>query len=301
MTSVAFMRLQKIKSEKKLRDAAFHNKRDFDVRSNPAIQSHLVGLNYCLAGASRAADVMETFRQRLAIAGWGKGPGLRRQRSDGVRAIEFVFSLPKGAFREERPYFAACLGWVADGFGGLVNIMSADVHLDEGAPHMHVLVLPLVGNRLVGSDLVGGPSKLRALQQSFRKRVAEPFGFDGVEVGRHDDDRRQRLLGALATWYQGRFDDEEWGVIERLTLRYPTVFYKLLRPFIDHAPNRRRPSLSMPPNARSQCSVGFREAGRTLSSTVRDPRGVEPVLMLDAGAEAGLNFPKNFEIKGAAD
>lgn len=133
-----------------------------------ATRSHL---NYRLAGPESPEAVAELARERMAAA------GVTKMRKDGVRAIEAVFSLPAGAIVDERAYFGDCVAWAADRFVGLDNILSADVHLDESQRHLHVLMLPLVGGRMVGSDLVGGPAKLKAHQAVFYEAVASRYGL----------------------------------------------------------------------------------------------------------------------------
>src|SRR5207245_6185490 len=59
------------------------------------------------------------------------------------------------------------LAWIEVYFA--VPVLSAVVHVDEAAPHMHVLLLPLLNGRMQGSDLVGSRSRLRAMQSEDRK------------------------------------------------------------------------------------------------------------------------------------
>lgn len=55
--------------------------------------------------------------------------------------------------------------------------MSAVVHYDEAAPHCHVLLLPLVRGRMIGSDLIGGRAKLQAMQANFHEQVGQRYGL----------------------------------------------------------------------------------------------------------------------------
>ncbi|WP_176550687.1 plasmid recombination protein, partial [Tenacibaculum discolor] len=91
--------------------------------------------------------------------------------------LELVFSLPPNHQVDDRAYFSACVKWAAKAFGGNQNILSADIHRDEAAPHCHVLILPLIEGRMVGSDLVGNRQKLLAMQSQFHTEVAARFGF----------------------------------------------------------------------------------------------------------------------------
>jgi hypothetical protein len=58
-----------------------------------------------------------------------------------------------------------------------VPVLSAVVHLDEAAPHLHVLLLPLLNGRMVGSDLVGNKKRLQAMQSSFFDAVTARYGL----------------------------------------------------------------------------------------------------------------------------
>jgi hypothetical protein len=51
------------------------------------------------------------------------------------------------------------------------------VHHDEAAPHCHILLLPLVGRRMIGSDLMGGPATLEARQADFHAKVGKRYGL----------------------------------------------------------------------------------------------------------------------------
>ncbi|WP_368923885.1 plasmid recombination protein, partial [Comamonas aquatica] len=59
---------------------------------------------------------------------------------------------------DECAYFQAALDWMATEFGS-ANLLSAVVHKDESAQHMHVLIVPLVQGSMQGSDLLGGKAQ----------------------------------------------------------------------------------------------------------------------------------------------
>lgn len=69
--------------------------------------------------------------------------------------------------------------WLEDYLG--CPIVSAVVHLDEASPHMHVIVLPLRHERMMGSALVGYKGDLAALKQSHFKSVGQRFGLQMLE------------------------------------------------------------------------------------------------------------------------
>lgn len=111
-----------------------------------------------------------------------KAAGVLRLRRDAVRAIEFVVSLAPTTDIEERAFFVDCVAWLAARFGGSENILSADIHRDEQAPHVHVLLLPMIDGRMNGSDALGGRTKLAALHNDFHAEVAAPYGLKRAQA-----------------------------------------------------------------------------------------------------------------------
>jgi hypothetical protein len=96
-------------------------------------------------------------------------------RKDAVRAEEVVISLPVGVRVNIEGFFDDSLAWVRAFYN--VPVLSAVVHLDEAAPHLHVLLLPLQDGRMVGSDLVGNITRLQAMQSGFFEAVASKHGL----------------------------------------------------------------------------------------------------------------------------
>ena len=174
MSGTAFFRIKKIrlKENSSVIKAARHNKREIQAELGVVggtIDPARVCLNYTLAGPAAAADVALLAKELMAAAGVGK------LRKDAVQALELVFSLPVGSAIDHRDYFDACTAWAGAAYG--CPVLSSDVHLDEAAPHCHVLVLPLVGGRMAGSDLYGGRQELMAMQEQFHSVVAGKFGL----------------------------------------------------------------------------------------------------------------------------
>ena len=170
----ALMMLGKLKGVAHVLAAAKHNKRTMYVAGivASAIDASLSHLNYALAGPNTPGEIVKLWNQLRAGAGITK-PG----RKDEVSAIEVVFSLAAGTEIDLKRYFTDCTTWAMKQFGGEANILASDVHMDEASPHCHVLMLPLVGQRMNGSDLIGGRAKLRALQAGFHADVASRYGL----------------------------------------------------------------------------------------------------------------------------
>ena len=125
-------------------------------------------LNRRIAGPALSADVVALAQGRMA------GAGYNPLRHDFTQAYEALFSLPAGTTIDTAAYFAQCLHWAIAQFG-LDNILSADEHHDEGAPHLHILVLPMAGVRYLGSKLIDRV-RLASLRDSFAE-LALAFGL----------------------------------------------------------------------------------------------------------------------------
>ena len=125
-------------------------------------------LNRRIAGLALSADVVALALARMA------GAGYTPLRHDFTQAYELLFSLPADTSINTDAYFEECLQWATAQFG-LDNILSADEHHDEGAPHLHILLLPMAGVRYLGSKLIDRV-RLVSLRDSFAE-LALAFGL----------------------------------------------------------------------------------------------------------------------------
>ena len=168
-----FLRIKKLTGKAIIEVAARHNCREILAelgavhggRINPA----RVGLNQVLRGHSTAA-AMASHAQTLMDAA-----GVKSMRKDAVKALEIIFSLPPESSIDQGQFFYDAVQWAEHYFAA--PIISAIVHNDEAAPHCHVLILPLVDGRMIGSDLMGGRAKLQALQTDFYAQVGQRHGL----------------------------------------------------------------------------------------------------------------------------
>jgi hypothetical protein len=83
-------------------------------------------------------------------------------------------SVPAG-FTPTEHMFDAAVVWVKEYFS--VPVLSAMVHSDEAAEHLHALLLPLKDGCMQGSRLVGNRKHLQAMQASFYESVGRAFGL----------------------------------------------------------------------------------------------------------------------------
>jgi len=160
-----------------LLQAAKHNLRQ--IQSEFGANGHINPLrmadNVTLAGPATAALVQALADELLALVDTTK---LKR---DHVQAIEAVFSLPPGTPIEPLAYFAKCVEWLRVAVP--LPVLLAVVHMDEAAPHTHVLLLPVKDGKHVGGALNTRPH-LKQLRESFFAQVAGPAGLrrDGAKV-----------------------------------------------------------------------------------------------------------------------
>ena len=150
-------------------------------------------LNQRIAGPALSADVVALALARMTEAGH------KPLRHDYTQAYELLFSLPAGTTIDTTLYFAQCLKWAVSQFA-LDNILSADEHHDEAAPHLHILVLPMTGARYLGSKLIDR-ARLANLRDSFAE-LALMFGLKEPTRrlhGAHKEAAARMVLAHLQT------------------------------------------------------------------------------------------------------
>ncbi|MGF6524744.1 plasmid recombination protein [Variovorax sp. PvP013] len=156
-----------------LLDAARHNLREIQAEQGATgrIDPTRIHSNMVLHGPSTAAEVCVQAAALQADAGIVPG----KLRRDHCQAIEAVFSLPENtAVADPTDYFAKCLSWLAGALD--LPVLSAVVHLDESAMHLHVLLLPVKGGAHVGSAPIDRAA-LKRLRENFFAKVAGLAGL----------------------------------------------------------------------------------------------------------------------------
>ncbi|WP_448110345.1 MobV family relaxase [Pseudomonas lini] len=109
-----------------------------------------------------------------------------KRRSDAVLCIEYLVTASPEAFRRHGGrlddlgggYFSDALAWLRKRHGA-ENVISSTVHLDESTPHLVAYVVPITRDgRLSCRDFLGGPSKLREMQDSFYATCGITHGLE---------------------------------------------------------------------------------------------------------------------------
>jgi hypothetical protein len=173
--------------------AARHNLREIQAEHGSVgrIDQGRSATNAVLAGPTGAAQVQALAVSLLAAA--GLNPAAMRR--DHVQALEFVFSLPPSSGVDPAAYFARCLAWLAQALP--LPVVSAVRHVDEIAPHLHVLLLPLADGAHVGGKPVGRAQLLR-LRESFFNMVAGPAGLQRESAKLRGEPKRWAVAAVLA-------------------------------------------------------------------------------------------------------
>lgn len=126
-------------------------------------------------------------------------------RSNSIIMCQMIFTSDKAFFdkigeKETKRYFDECYKFICNYKNlGEKNIISAVVHLDEGAPHMHLMFIPVVhtkdkeGNeidKICARDFWKGRDSYRKLQDSYFNHVKSK-GFD-LERGMFVEDTNRK-------------------------------------------------------------------------------------------------------------
>ena len=221
-----------------LAQAAAHNLRaDQNERGARAhIDPRRTAQNRILHGPDAPAKVVALAHGALATA----GIDVTKLRKDYVQAVELLASLPPASGVAEDEFFAAAVVWAGERYG-VENLLSAVVHRDEGAPYLHILVLPLVDGRMCGKEL----KSAQALQQTskdFFEKVARRFGLRQPE--RVNPAQRAALARAVLARLEGTLDpcvkSTAWPAIRAAIEREPQGFAEALGVTLEAKPKRLR-------------------------------------------------------------
>jgi len=173
MTHTHFLRIKKLTGKNIIQAAAKHNCRELAGEIGLTAESHIdpqrIKHNIILKGADTAAGIAGAAQSLMDAA------KVKPLRKDAVRALEIIFSLQAESTIDFRSYFEDATRWAENYFN--VPVISSIIHLDEAAPHCHVILLPLINGRMVGSDLMGGRSKIAAHQSDFHDKVGRCYGL----------------------------------------------------------------------------------------------------------------------------
>ena len=185
-----FFCAKKIKPARKVLDALRHNKRKIQAELGAFghINASKTPMNYCLEGCK---DPEEGYKSTLDAIAQFNSIRSTKMRRDAVIVGELVFSLPAARTDiNHKEFFTDCLIWSKKEFPEH-PIISADVHLDEASPHMHILIGCVLPNQLLGSKSFGFGASFKMRNFRFLDEVAKRHGLEASHKSLSTKDRTQ--------------------------------------------------------------------------------------------------------------
>ena len=210
-----------------LLQAARHNRRQ--IQAEQGARSHIDSGRTCQNETIAGPDTPEAVAALALGMMAGAGVVVSKLRKDYTQAVELLFSLAPDTTVNTGDYFRRCVTWAADHFGG-DNILSADIHRDESAPHCHILILPMVDGRHRGSTLITRPA-LAKLRESFAKDVARLFGLrapPGRMSGAMRGQAVRMVLQRLESTQDAILKSALWLTVRRAIERDPAQYLAAL-------------------------------------------------------------------------
>lgn len=173
--AMAVIRMEKIKTFGDIRLMADHQ-----LRGRPTPNADPNGDVIVILGSG---DPHQDARDRLSE--------VPKPRKNAVLAVELIMSAGPEYFRPDDPeawgmydpdrvaeFVHAVRAWVVETYGR--NAVSLVLHLDEGTPHIHGVIIPVLEGRLNCRELFSQRHHLRALQDSY----ADGLAHLGIERGK---------------------------------------------------------------------------------------------------------------------
>ena len=148
----------------------------------------------CRAGDESPVPLEQAIERRM-----GELNTKRKIRDNQVRAMGFIVSTNEALPDEEtaKEFLDRSVQWFGARYG-YENLLAAQIHLDEGTPHVHIWIAPVIRgedghDRLCAKELFA-PDKRRKnaegkwevtaqgtmsrLQEDFWEQVAKPYGYE---------------------------------------------------------------------------------------------------------------------------
>ena len=177
----AYVRGSRLKTASQMTSAYMHNERlDYCENADPAKKCENRDL------IQRDGTYAELVDKRIKELPRYNGLNAKPIRSDAVRALDIVISAPSIEKLQDNPFFSLrgfcdlSKNWAIETFGE-ENIIGMHLHMDERAPHIHLVVMPITKDgRLSAHDVFNGKRRLSELQTSYANAV-KPIGLSRGE------------------------------------------------------------------------------------------------------------------------
>lgn len=176
MTHFAIIRTKKHKSLASIIGVARHHAREVPC---PSADISMASKNRAWgAGKSPSQAVGDKVKQVIENAQKKAG---KKFRSDSVKAVEYLLTASPDWWKTAKldaknKFIRDARAWL-EAKHGAGCVVAEWLHMDEHSPHLHAIVVPLVGGVLNAKAFFGGKTKMRSLQDDFAKKVGEPVGL----------------------------------------------------------------------------------------------------------------------------
>lgn len=175
-TGSFLFKISVINSLAQLKASFKHNRREIqkELGANSHIDPQKICLNYTLSESVKTDDLIQRVKNSIEVH---EEQIRKRIRRDAVLAIEVLFSIPLAGHKiNADEYFKDCLQWTIEQFSPALAL-TADVHLDEATPHMHVILSCVTPNKLIGSKIKGNKARYLERTEHFFNNVACKYGL----------------------------------------------------------------------------------------------------------------------------
>lgn len=171
----AILRIKKLKTDQQIRACGAHMFRTEPVpNADPSRQN----ITFCGSG-NLATDVAK------------RSP--KKRRKNAVRAVEMLLTASPQHFKTKQAteaWIDSSIAWLEVRYGS--NVVACVAHLDESTPHLSVVIVPRVGDRLSCDHFFGTPQKLSELQDDYAEHVKDLGLLRGIKKsGRHHESIRR--------------------------------------------------------------------------------------------------------------
>lgn len=166
-----------------------HNQRENKNYSNQDVDTSMSSLNYDLVNSKKIS-----FTKKVKDIINTKRTSKRAIRKDAVTYSECIISSDNDFFRkldikEQQRFFEVSLKFLENRIGK-DNIISANVHLDESTPHMHLGFVPM--------NLDGSLSAKKMINRNFLREIQENLPYtlqkNGFDIQRGEKDNKVKHI-----------------------------------------------------------------------------------------------------------
>lgn len=177
----AIFKLQKL-NRKERRELQMRSKHVNRETNSSNVDPEKGSLNRCLVGRENS-DWYALFQERFNNLPYYKLPEAKKLRKDAVIGVEVITSMSHEAAEHVNieEWCEANIEWMQKHFGE-ENVLHGVLHMDEGTPHIHFFITPVISGRFNAREFLGGKLDFVRRQTEYAKAM-EPFGLSRGSEG----------------------------------------------------------------------------------------------------------------------